>query len=107
MTRKIGNNIFFLDFMQTEAVSGKTVPAEYEIYLCDRMSNPVSDVQTLIADKTGEPQDRVTKLRFTLKSLEFDGNAAYYLHVVDKETGVIMEHIEFSVKIAFANDFDF
>ncbi|WP_294471299.1 BREX-1 system phosphatase PglZ type A [uncultured Ruminococcus sp.] len=107
MTRKISNNIFSLDFMQTEAVSGKTVPAEYEVYLCDKMSTPVSDVQTLIADKTGEPQDRVTKLRFTLKSVEFDGNAAYYLNIVDKETGTVSEHTEFSVKIAFANDFDF
>lgn len=107
MTRKISNNIFSLDFLQTEAVSGKTVPAEYEVYLCDKMSAPVSNVQTLIADKTGEPQERVTKLRFTLKSVEFDGNAAYYLNIVDKETGDIIEKTEFSVKIVFANDFDF
>lgn len=107
MTRKISNNIFSLDFLQTEAVSGKNVPAEYEIYLCDKLSKPVSDVQTLISDKTGEPQDRVTKLRFTLKSTEFDSNAVYYLNIVDKETGIIIERTEFSVKIAFANDFDF
>lgn len=107
MTRKISNNIFSLDFMQTEAVSGKTVPCEYEIYLCDTMSKPVSDVQTLVADKTGEPQSRVTKLRFTLKSVNFDSNAVYYLNIVDKESGEVIEHTEFSVKIAFANDFDF
>ena len=107
MTRKISNNIFSLDFMQTEAVSGKTVPADYEIYLCDAFSKPVSDVQTLIADKTGEPQDRVTKLRFTLKSVNFDSNVVYYLNIVDKESGEIIEHTEFSVKITFANDFDF
>lgn len=107
MTRKISNNIFSLDFMQVEAVGGKTVPATYEIYLCDKLSNPVSDVHTLIADKTGEPQDRVTKLRFTLKSAEFDGNAVYYLNIVDKETGAIIERTDFSIKIAFANDFDF
>ena len=107
MTRKISNNIFSLDFMQTEAASGKTVPADYEIYLCDKLSNPVSDVHTLTADKTGEPQDRVTKLRFTLKSVEFDSNAVYYLNIVDKETGDVIERTEFSVKIAFANDFDF
>ncbi|MBP3759851.1 MAG: BREX-1 system phosphatase PglZ type A, partial [Ruminococcus sp.] len=107
MTRKISNNIFSLDFMQTEAVAGKTVPAEYEIYLCDKFSNPVSDVQTLIADKTCEPQNRVTKLRFTLKSAEFDRNDVYYLNIVDKETGTTIERTEFSIKIAFANDFDF
>lgn len=107
MTRKISNNIFSLDFMQSEAVGGKTVPATYEIYLCDELSNPVSNVQTLLADKTSEPQDRVFHVRFTLKSVAFDGNAAYYLNIVDKETGEIAERTEFSVKIAFANDFDF
>ena len=100
-------NIFSLDFMQAEAVSGKTVPADYEIYLCDSLSNPVSDVHTLTADKTGEPQDRVTKLRFTLKSVEFDSNAVYYLNIVDKEPGAVIEKTQFSIKIAFANDFDF
>lgn len=107
MTRKISNNIFSLDFMQPEAVGGKIVPATYEIYLCDKQSVPVSDVQTVTADKTGEPQDRVFKIRFTLKSADFDGNAVYYLNVVDKEAGTIIERTEFSVKIAFANDFDF
>lgn len=107
MTRKISNNIFSLDFMQPEAVGGKIVPATYEIYLCDKQSVPVSDVQTVTADKTGELQDRVFKIRFTLKSADFDGNAVYYLNVVDKEAGTIIERTEFSVKIAFANDFDF
>ena len=107
MTRKISNNIFSLDFMQKEAVSGKTVPATYEIYLCDRLSNPVSDVQTVVADKTGEPQERVTRLRFTLKSVQFDSNAVYYMNIVDKDTGAVIESTEFSIKIAFANDFDF
>lgn len=107
MTRKISNNIFSLDFMQTEAVGGKLVPATYEIFFSDKMSDHVSDVQTITADKTGEPQDRVTKLRFTLRNVEFDGNAVYYLNIVDKDSGEIIERTEFSIKIAFANDFDF
>lgn len=107
MTRKVSNNIFSLDFMQNEAVGGKTVPCEYEIYLCDSMSSPVSNIHTLIADKTGEPQSRVTKLRFTLKNVSFDENASYFLNIVDKATGEITEHTKFSVKVVFANDFDF
>lgn len=107
MTRKISNNIFTLDFMQMDAVGGKTVPATYEIYLCDKFSNPVSNIQTLVADKTGEPQERVFHIRFTLKNVAFDGNAVYYFNIVDKETGDLIERTEFSVKIAFSNDFDF
>ncbi|MBP3271094.1 MAG: BREX-1 system phosphatase PglZ type A [Ruminococcus sp.] len=107
MTRRISNNIFSLDFMQKEAVGGKTVPAVYEIFFSDKMSNHISDVQTLIADKTGEPQYRATKLRFTLKSVDFDSDSVYYLNIVDKDNGTVIERTEFEIKIAFANDFDF
>ena len=107
ITRRFCIFIFSLDFMQSVAVGGITIPAAYEIYLCDELSNPVSNVQTLLADKTSEPQDRVFHVRFTLKNVAFDGNAPYYLNIVDKETGEIMERTEFSVKIAFSNDFDF
>lgn len=107
VTRKISNNIFNLNFMQDEAVGGKIIPATYEIYLGDQLSNHVSDVQKVIADKTGKPEERVYKIRFTLKNVDFDGNAPYYLNIVDKETGELIERTEFSVKITFANNFDF
>lgn len=106
-TRKICNNIFSLDFYQREPVGGKNVPAEYELYICDSMGKAVSDIQTVIADKTTtKEQERVARVRFTLKCRNFDSEV-YYLNIVDKETGVVLSHIEFSIKIAFANDFDF
>ena len=107
-TRKIANNIFFLEFYQSEAVGGKIVPATYEMYICDNMSSIVSDVQTIIADKiTDNVQERVTRIRFTLKGQEFSSTDSYYLNIVDKDSGEVKEHIEFSIKIAFANDFGF
>ena len=107
-TRKIANNIFFLEFYQPEAVSGKTVPATYELYVCDNMGSIVSDVQTIIADKTTDNvQERVTRIRFTLKGQEFSSTDPYYLNIVDKDSGEVKDHIEFSIKIAFANDFGF
>lgn len=107
-TRKIANNIFFLEFYQPEAVSGKTIPATYELYICDNMSSIVSDVQTIIADKTTDNvQERVTRIRFTLKGKEFSSTDPYYLNIVDKDSGEVKDHIEFSIKIAFANDFGF
>lgn len=107
-TRKIANNIFFLEFYQPEAVGGKTVPATYEMYICDHLSRIVSDVQTIIADKTTDNvQERVTRLRFTLKGQEFSNTDPYYLNIVEKDGGEVKEHIEFSIKIAFANDFGF
>lgn len=107
-TRRICNNIFSLDFYQRDAVSGKTVPATYELYICDEMSQTVSDIQTIIADKTNpEPQDRITHLRFTLKGQEYNSTNKYYLNIVEKDTADIKEHIEFEIKNAFANDFGF
>lgn len=107
-TRKIANNIFFLEFYQPEAVGGKTVPATYELYISDNLSHIVSDVQTVIADKTTDNvQERVSRIRFTLKGQEFSSTDPYYLNIVDKDSGEVKEHVEFSIKIAFANDFGF
>ena len=93
--------------MQIEAVSGKLVPAEYEIYFCDNKLNFVSNIQTMLANKTGKPQERAIKLRFTLKNIHFDENAVYYLKIADKETSAIIEQMEFSVRVAFVNHSDF
>lgn len=107
-TRKIANNIFFLEFYQPENAEGKIVPATYETYICDQTGSIVSDVQTIIADKSTENvQERVTRVRFTLKGQEFSSTDPYYLNIVDKDSGEVKDHIEFSIKIAFANDFGF
>lgn len=107
-TRKISNNIFSLDFYQRKAVGGKTVPATYELYICDSMGKVLSDVQTIIADKTNEePQDRVTRVRFTMKGQEYPREEQYFLNIVEKGTTNVLAHIEFTINIAFVNDFDF
>ena len=59
------------------------MPATYEMYICDNMSSIVSDVQTIIADKTTDNvQERVTRIRFTLKGQEFSSTDSYYLNIV-------------------------
>lgn len=101
-TRKICNTMFTLRFYQVQPVSGKIVPAEYALYICDAGSKAVSDIQTVIADKTTDaPQERVFHVRFTLKGQEFSETEPYYLHIVEKETANIAAHIAFSIKIAF------
>ena len=107
-SRKISNSIFSLDFYQPDAVGGKIVPATYEVYVSDAMGQIVSDRQKVIADQTGENgSDRVTRIRFTLKSMEFKKTESYFLMLVDKDTGGVLDRIAFSIDIAFLNDFDF
>lgn len=107
-SRKISNSIFSLDFYQTEPVSGKTAAATYDIYLADAAGRVVSDTKTVIADKTGHNgAERVFRIRFTLKSVAFSKTETYYLTLAEKGTTNILERIEFTIDIAFANDFDF
>lgn len=107
-SRKVSNSIFSLDFYQTEAVSGKVAAAAYEIYMADGSGKAVSDKKTVIADKTSSNgADRVFRTRFTLKSVEFKKTDTYYLTIAEKETANVTDRIEFTIDIAFVNDFDF
>ena len=107
-SRKVSNSIFSLDFYQTEPVGGKTVAATYDIFMADASGKAVSDTKTIIADKTGtNGSERVVRTRFTLKSVEFKKTETYYLTMVEKGTTNVIERNEFTIDIAFANDFDF
>ena len=107
-TRRVGNNIFSLEFFQTEAAGGKNTPATYDIYMADVTGTPVSSRQTVIADRMSDNSaDRVFKVRFNLKGREFKKNDVYYMTVVDTETGDVIDSTEFSISIAFVDDFGF
>lgn len=107
-SRKVSNSIFSLDFYQTEPVAGKIAAATYDIYMADVTGKQISDIKTIIADKTGNNgSERVFRTRFTLKSMEFKKTDTYYLTVVEQGTTNIIDKIEFTIDIAFANDFDF
>ncbi len=107
-SRKISNSIFSLDFYQKEAVSGKITATTYEIYVADASGRVVSDKKIVIADKTSNNgSDRVFRTRFTLKSIEFKKTDTYYLTIVEKGTTNVIDRIEFTIDIAFVNDFDF
>lgn len=107
-SRKVSNSIFSLEFYQKEAVSGKVAAATYEIFMADASGRAVSDKKSIIADKTSSNEsDRVFRTRFMLKSLEFKKTDTYYLTVVEKGTTNVTDRIEFTIDIAFVNDFDF
>lgn len=107
-SRKVSNSIFSLDFYQTEPVSGKVTKADYEVYMTDASGKAVSDKQTIIADKTNaDGSERTFRTRFTLKSVDFKKTETYYLTIVEKGTTNVMDRIEFTIDIAFVNDFDF
>lgn len=107
-SRKVTNNFFSLDFYQPDAVGGKIEAATYSVYMADVVGQPVSDMKKIIADKTsGNAEDRTFRVRFTLKGNTFKKTDTYYLTILEEGAGFPGEKIEFTIDIAFVNDFDF
>lgn len=102
--RKISNMIFSLSFYQKEAVGGNREAATYQLYFTDSAGKTVSDIQTIIADKTTENgQERTFRCNFNLKSQEYSNTEIYYLLIAD-ENGLEVQREEFQIDIAFALD---
>ncbi|HPH11205.1 MAG TPA: BREX-1 system phosphatase PglZ type A [Thermotogota bacterium] len=105
-SRKVSNLLFSLDFLQKQPIGDKVQTCNYNLYVTDNAGNPVSDIQTIIANRTSNnASERVFRVRFTLKQMAFDRNAVYRLVIAnDTEAG---EEITFHIDIAFADDFGF
>ena len=102
--RKISNMIFSLSFYQKEAVGGNREAATYQLYFTDSVGKTVSDIQTIIADKTTDNgQERTFRCNFNLKSQEYSNTEIYYLLIAD-ENGLEVQREEFQIDIAFALD---
>ena len=105
-SRKVSNLLFSLDFFQRQPVGDKVQPCAYTIYMTDDEGVPVSDRQTVIADRTSlNASERVFRVRFSLKAGAYDSKKIYRL-VIANDTDV-PEEVEFHIDIAFADDFGF
>ena len=105
-SRKIANLIFSLDFFQRQPVSEKVLPCTYNVYMADETGSPISDRQTVIADRSVlNDSERVFRVRFHLKSAAYNKNKTYRLVITN---GVDLPTEEdFQIDIAFADDFGF
>lgn len=105
-SRKVSNLMFSLDFLQKQPVGEKVQPCNYNLYFTNDEGVPVSDFQTIIADRTSNnASDRVFRVRFTLKQMQYNRNKIYRL-VIANDTDA-PEEVEFRIDIAFADDFGF
>lgn len=105
-SHKVSNLMFSLDFLQKQPVGDKVQPCNYTLHFADDVGAPVSDVQTVIADRTSSnASDRVFRVRFTLKQMQYNKNRLYRL-VIANDTDA-PEEVEFRIDIAFADDFGF
>jgi len=105
-SRKVSNLMFSLDFLQKQPIGDKVQVCNYSLHFTDDSGISVSDTQTVIADRTSDnASERVFRVRFTLKQMQFDRNKIYRL-VIANNTDV-PEETEFRIDIAFADDFGF
>jgi hypothetical protein len=105
-SRRASNMIFSLEFLQKQPVGDKVQVSSYSLHFTDDVGAPVSDTQTVIADKASvNASERVFRVRFTLKQMQFDRNKIYRL-VIANDTDV-PEEVEFRINIAFPDDFAF
>lgn len=105
-SRKVSNLIFSLDFLQKQPVGEKVQACNYTLHFTDELGVPVSDTQTVIADRSSSnASDRVFRVKFTLKQMQFNRNKIYRL-VIANDTDV-PEEFEFRIDIVFADDFGF
>ena len=101
---KISNMTFSLGFYQREPVGGNRIAAEYLVYFTDDVGNKVSDVQTIIADRTnGDVQERKFRCRFHLKAQGYSSTEVYYLVIAKKDGGVLRKQ-EFQIDIPLSMD---
>ncbi len=103
--RTVNNKIFPLNFYQAEQVKENKIAANYQLYFVDSLGNRVSDVQSVLADRTNEnPQERQFRVTFTLKEQAFNKHEDYFLKIVD-ENGVEPEPKErFTIDVPLAAD---
>ena len=105
-SRKVSNLMFSLDFLQKQPVGDKVQPCNYTLYFTDDVGAPVSDFQTVIADRTSNnASDRVFRVRFTLKQAQYNKKKLYRLGIANDIDAP--EEVEFRIDIAFADDFGF
>jgi hypothetical protein len=100
ISRKITNNVFHLEFFQTEKIQDKVVPRRLKLYFEDEVGNKISNENIIIADRESDtPEERSFKEKFTLKDLEYRRDEDYYLILVDEEADEVYEKIEFKINL--------
>lgn len=104
-SRKISNMIFSLNFHQKDAVGANREAATYLLYFEDANGQKISDVTRIIADKAGDdPQERVFRCNFNLRSQKYSSKDIYYLVIADESGLQAPVKEEFQIDIAFALD---
>lgn len=104
---RIVNNVQRFEFIQTEAVSERTLPRTLQISLRDDKGEIISNEQTVTFDGASNSMDERRKnIQLTLRAGKYDRNQNYYLVAMDNDS-VVKEfmRLPITIDIAFSSDF--
>lgn len=108
LSRKVTNLITYLDFMQNENVSDTLLPVVMKIYFISDAGEKISNENIIYADKKNElPEKRMFKEKFTFRNRKYSKGERYYLVMVDDKTDLELARYEFTIDIAFSDDYGF
>ncbi len=108
LSRKITNLITYLDFMQKDNVSDTLLPVVMKIYFINEAGEKISNDNIIYADKKSEPPEkRMFKEKFTFRNKKYSKSEKYYLVMIDDKTEVELGRFEFTIDMAFTDDFGF
>ncbi|MFD1068000.1 BREX-1 system phosphatase PglZ type A [Oceanobacillus locisalsi] len=102
-TRKITNNVMYLEFFQMDKVAEKMLPRRLRVYFADETGNRISNENIIIADSSSsQAMERTSKEKFVFQARVYDKRDTYYLIVEDEEAekNPVYETYAFSIDIA-------
>jgi uncharacterized protein (TIGR02687 family) len=110
LSRKVTSVITYFTFFQNEPVGEKHLPLRVTAYFSDEAGNRISNENIIIAESTSKkPEERTYKEKFTLKDMEYDKGATYYMVLEDEEELVNSEldRIPFVIDLVFGGSIVF
>lgn len=110
LSRKITSVITHFTFFQNESVDEKHLPLRVTAYFADEAGNRISNENIIIAEsRSGKPEERTYKEKFTLKDMAYDKGASYYLILKDEDALVNseLERIPFVIDLIFGGSIHF
>lgn len=100
ITRKITNRSFTLEFEQMEKVEENKHAITCETFIVDDSGEKVSNEYKFVANSSSDDlETRVTKIRFTLKNIQFDRNKPYFLILKNVDEDEYIEKTPFNIDI--------
>lgn len=108
LNRRINNLTTYLDFMQNENVSDSLRPVVARLQFINELGEKISNENIIYADIKNElPEKRMFKEKFTFRNRKYSKGEKYYVLMIDDRTEVEIGRYEFTIDIAFSDDFGF